>query len=103
MQAAREALTNAAKFAGAERVDLYAEIGPSRVEVFVRDRGVGFDPAAIPSIGAACATRSSGASSAMADARSITSAPGAGTEVELVVERGRGERGPVAMSPVPSS
>ena len=49
VQAAREAMRNAAKFAGAERVDLYAEIAQARVEVFVRDRGVGFDPQAIPS------------------------------------------------------
>ena len=48
VQAAREAMTNAAKFAGSERVDLYAEVEPDRVEVFVRDRGVGFDPDAIP-------------------------------------------------------
>ncbi len=48
VQAAREAMTNAAKFAGSERVDLYAEVEPDRVEVFVRDRGVGFDPGAIP-------------------------------------------------------
>ena len=41
-------MTNAAKFAGSERVDLYAEVDGDRVEVFVRDRGVGFDPHAIP-------------------------------------------------------
>ena len=69
VQAAREAMTNAAKFAGAERVDLYAEVGPARVEVFVRDRGVGFDPARSPTTGAACATRSSGGWSATAAAR----------------------------------
>jgi signal transduction histidine kinase len=46
--AAREALTNAAKFAGGEQIDLYAEAGEERVEVFVHDRGVGFDPAVIP-------------------------------------------------------
>jgi signal transduction histidine kinase len=48
VQAAREAMTNAAKFAGAERVDLYVEVAHERVEVYVRDRGVGFDPEAIP-------------------------------------------------------
>ncbi|GAA4807807.1 PspC domain-containing protein [Tomitella cavernea] len=56
--AAREALVNAAKHSGAQRVDLYAEgqAPPEaaandermRVSVFVRDRGVGFDPDAIP-------------------------------------------------------
>ena len=46
--AAREALTNAAKFAPDTGISLFAEIGPERVEVFVRDRGPGFDPAAVP-------------------------------------------------------
>ena len=44
--AAREAMVNAAKHAGVGKVDAYAEVGDA-VEVFVRDRGVGFDPAAI--------------------------------------------------------
>src|SRR5947207_1598079 len=46
--AAREAMTNAAKFAGVEEIDVYAEVGDEEIAVFVRDRGVGFDPAAIP-------------------------------------------------------
>ena len=48
VQAAREALTNAAKFAGAERVDLYAEVQGEHVQIYVRDRGVGFDPRTVP-------------------------------------------------------
>jgi signal transduction histidine kinase len=46
--ATREALTNAAKHAGTGRVDVYAEVSPEAVEVFVRDRGRGFDPEAVP-------------------------------------------------------
>jgi signal transduction histidine kinase len=42
--AAREALTNAAKHAGTPRVDVYAEVSAGAVDVFVRDRGPGFDP-----------------------------------------------------------
>jgi signal transduction histidine kinase len=103
VQAAREALTNAAKFAGAERVDLYAEIGPSRVEAFVRDRGVGFDPAAIPDDRRGVRDSILGRLERHGGHASITSAPGAGTEIELVVERGRSERGQFAMSPVPSA
>ena len=45
VNATREALVNAAKHAGTGKVDVYAEVSPSAVEVFVRDRGVGFDPA----------------------------------------------------------
>ena len=46
--ATREAVVNAAKHSGAARVDVYAEVAGRDVEVFVRDRGRGFDPAAVP-------------------------------------------------------
>ncbi len=45
--AAREALVNAAKFAGGP-VSVYAEAGDERIEVFVRDRGPGFDLDQVP-------------------------------------------------------
>jgi signal transduction histidine kinase len=51
VRAAREAMVNAAKHSGAERVDVYAEVDEmqdgSSVEVFVRDRGRGFDLATV--------------------------------------------------------
>src|SRR5690606_16491171 len=47
LHATREALTNAAKHADAPRIDVYAEVSPSAVEIFVKDRGVGFDPATV--------------------------------------------------------
>ena len=43
-----EAVTNAAKHSGAPRVDVYAEVDEGHLEVFVRDRGTGFDPDAVP-------------------------------------------------------
>src|SRR5688572_14938921 len=47
--AAREAMVNAAKFApDAGEVAVYAELSPERSQVFVRDRGDGFDPDAVP-------------------------------------------------------
>lgn len=42
--ATREALTNAAKHSGVPRIDVYAEVSAEAVDVFVRDRGAGFDP-----------------------------------------------------------
>ena len=48
LAAAREALVNAAKFAEAQQVDIYVEADDARVEVFVRDRGRGFDPERVP-------------------------------------------------------
>jgi signal transduction histidine kinase len=87
VQAAREAMTNAAKFAGSERVDLYAEVEDDRVAVFVRDRGVGFDVDAIP------ADRRGVRDSIIARMErhhgraAVKSSLGDGTEVELVMER----------------
>ena len=40
--AAREAIMNAARHSGSPRVDVYVEVLPEHVEVFVRDRGHGF-------------------------------------------------------------
>ena len=39
--AAREAMLNAAKFAGQAPVSVYAELSEERIQVFVRDRGAG--------------------------------------------------------------
>ena len=38
-----EAVTNAAKHSGAARIDVYAEAEDGHIEVFIRDRGKGFD------------------------------------------------------------
>ena len=43
VSATGEAVTNAAKHAGTGQVDVYAEIADGAVDVFVRDRGRGFD------------------------------------------------------------
>jgi signal transduction histidine kinase len=81
--AAREAILNAAKFAGAGRIDVYAEASAERAEVFVRDRGAGFDPATVP------ADRRGVRESIVARMQrhggqaEIRTQPGGGTEVEL--------------------
>lgn len=46
--AAREAMVNAARHSGGSDVSVYVEITDDAVEVFVRDRGQGFDVDAIP-------------------------------------------------------
>ena len=46
LQAAQEAMRNGVRHAGPVRV--YAEAGPDGAEVFVRDRGTGFDLDAVP-------------------------------------------------------
>ena len=47
VQAARAALFNAAQHAGGQ-ISLYLECSPESAEVFVRDRGSGFDPDSVP-------------------------------------------------------
>ncbi|MBP2215666.1 ATP-binding protein [Arthrobacter sp. CAN_C5] len=46
-QAAREAVLNAAKHAGGS-ISVYLEASPTSSTIFVRDRGRGFDPDAVP-------------------------------------------------------
>jgi signal transduction histidine kinase/phage shock protein PspC (stress-responsive transcriptional regulator) len=47
VRAAREAMLNAAKHSGAPRVDVFSEVTDEQAEVFVRDRGRGFDPSTV--------------------------------------------------------
>ena len=46
--AAREAMVNAAKFGAGSPVAVYAEATDDALQVFVRDRGPGFDPSTVP-------------------------------------------------------
>jgi signal transduction histidine kinase len=85
--AAREALVNAAKFSGERSLSLYAELRPQHVEVYVRDRGRGFrledvapDRKGISDSIVARVDRAGGTAL-------VRTAPGAGTEVRLRVER----------------
>jgi signal transduction histidine kinase len=43
VEAAREAMTNSAKYSGTERIDLYAAIEDGAIAIYVRDEGRGFD------------------------------------------------------------
>ncbi|HEY8584839.1 MAG TPA: ATP-binding protein [Capillimicrobium sp.] len=86
VQAAREAMLNAARFAGTGRVDVFAEAAGGRVEVFVRDRGAGFDPAAIPADRRGVRESIFGRMARCGGRAEVRSAPGEGTEVELVLE-----------------
>jgi signal transduction histidine kinase len=87
LAAAREALANAARFSGADRVDVYAEVTDERVEVFVRDRGAGFDRAAVPEDRRGLRESIEGRMERHGGSAGIVTAPGEGTEVELAVDR----------------
>ena len=84
--AAREAMTNAAKFGGGSPVDVYAESGDGRTQVFVRDRGPGFDPESVPGDRRGVRESIVGRMERHGGRARVTSAAGAGTEVELVLE-----------------
>jgi len=86
--AAREAMLNAAKFAGGE-VAVYAQAENGRAQVFVRDRGPGFDQATVPADRRGVRESIVGRMQRHGGSARITSAPGAGTEVELTLD-GRG-------------
>src|SRR4051812_32612603 len=86
--AAREALLNAARHAGdGGPVSLYAEVENGRTEVFVRDRGPGFDPAAVPADRRGVRESIIGRMARNGGRADVHGAPGGGTEVELVLER----------------
>ena len=80
--AAREAMVNAAKHAGVDNVDVYAETFDG-LEVFVRDRGRGFDPQEIPEDRHGIRDSIRGRVAKVGGSVEIKSAPGEGTEVIL--------------------
>jgi len=85
--AAREAIVNAAKHSGAEQVRVYAEVEEDRVAVYVRDRGAGFDPAAVPGDRFGLAESVVGRMQRNGGTAEVRSTPGDGTEVRLEVPR----------------
>jgi len=85
--AAREALVNAAKYSGVDTVSTYAEVEDGAVTVFVRDRGTGFDFAAVPDDRHGIRGSIVGRLERAGGTATVRSAPGEGTEVELTVRR----------------
>ncbi|BAU85538.1 two-component system sensor kinase [Streptomyces laurentii] len=91
MQAAREAMVNAAKYGGeGGPVQVYAEVEGRTVFVSVKDRGPGFDLDEVP--GDRMGVRESiiGRMQRNGGSARLRSVPGGGTEVELEMERADG-------------
>jgi signal transduction histidine kinase len=87
VSATREALTNAAKFAGdAGPVAVYAEMQDGAAQVFVRDRGDGFDPDRMPEDRRGVRESIVGRMERHGGKATVRSSPGSGTEVELTLE-----------------
>ncbi|OLT13577.1 hypothetical protein BJF78_21920 [Pseudonocardia sp. CNS-139] len=83
MLAAREAMVNAAKHAQVGEVSVYVEVEPEEVHVFVRDRGVGFDPDAVSGDRHGLADSVHGRMARHGGTVKLRSTPGEGTEVHL--------------------
>ena len=88
MQAAREAMVNAAKYGGdGGPVQVYAEVEESRVFVSVRDHGAGFDLDQVPDDRMGVRESIIGRMRRNGGEARLRAAPGGGTEVELEMER----------------
>ena len=96
VQAAREAVFNAAAHSGADRIDVYLEAGDTGAEIFVRDRGRGFDPASIADDRHGVRDSIVARMERHGGAAEVTSTLGSGTEIHLVMPLPRSSNGDVS-------
>ncbi|MDE0666552.1 MAG: PspC domain-containing protein [Acidimicrobiaceae bacterium] len=85
--AAGEAMTNAARWSGSPTVSVFVEATEQAVDVFVRDRGVGFDPEEVDGDSRGIRDSIRGRLDRVGGRCDINSAPGQGTEVRLHLAR----------------
>nr|WP_269329577.1 ATP-binding protein [Kineosporia babensis] len=85
LSALREAVANAARHAGGESVRVYVECMPDGIEAFVRDRGPGFDLAAVPEDRLGVRESIIGRMERHGGSARIRSEAGEGTEVRLLL------------------
>jgi signal transduction histidine kinase len=81
--AASEAMVNAAKHSGADRMSLYMEVGDDRLQVFVTDQGKGFDPGSVPADRRGLTESIRARVERAGGTATVESEPGEGTEVVL--------------------
>lgn len=89
VHACREAMVNAARHSRSRSVSVYVEVEEAAVGAFVRDQGVGFARSEVPPDRRGIAESIEGRMERNGGVAVIESAPGRGTEVKLVVPRGR--------------
>jgi signal transduction histidine kinase len=87
VRASREAMVNAARHSGAERIDVYAEVDDELASVYVRDRGSGFDPDAIDPDRMGLRRSIVERVERAGGQAIIRSSPGAGSEIRLEMHR----------------
>jgi signal transduction histidine kinase len=85
--AAREAMANAGKHAGVDEVAVFADVDDDRVAVYVRDRGIGFDRAAVAADRRGIADSVEARMARAGGTATVVSTAGEGTEVELTLPR----------------
>jgi len=85
LAAAREAILNAARHSGAVRVSVYLEVESEQATIFVRDRGRGFDPDAVPADRGGISHSIIGRMTRAGGRAAVRSTADEGTEVELVL------------------
>jgi signal transduction histidine kinase len=85
--ASREAMVNAAKFGAGSSVDVFAEADEDRIEVYIRDRGPGFELAEVAPDRRGVRESIIGRMERHGGSASINSQPGEGTEVQLTLVR----------------
>ncbi len=86
LAATREVMVNAARHGGGA-ASVYAEVHDDSAEVFVRDRGQGFDPAAVPDDRHGLRESVIGRMERNGGSAEVVSTVGAGTEIRLRVNR----------------
>jgi signal transduction histidine kinase len=89
--AIRESITNAARHAGVDVVHVYSEVEDGVAEVFVRDRGSGFDLATVPADRAGVRESIIGRMDRAGGKAHIKSSTDRGTEVRLTLPVGERE------------
>jgi signal transduction histidine kinase len=89
--AAGEAMTNAARHGGVSEVDVYGEATEGAFAVYVRDRGVGFDPETVPSDRQGVRSSIVNRLEALGGRADLKSSPGGGTEWRLTISSERTE------------
>jgi len=90
--ASREAMVNAAKYAGDAPISLYAEVEPAQVTVFVRDRGAGFDLEDVPEDRLGLRQSVIGRMERHGGTAAVRSVAGEGTEIQLEMPRSASDR-----------
>lgn len=83
--AAGESIMNAAKHAHVETISVYVDADANPVQVFVRDRGIGFDPSVVGEDRRGLSESVIGRTKRHGGSAEIVSAIGSGTEVRLTM------------------